>query len=284
MKLNFESEKVCLYTISGSTMASVYLFEPGDIDAPQLSVEQIESTYGPINLYSFYSDSFWAGFGDFGESIDYLYEGFGFQQDAITGQLTGMAGYIDGNAAFSIDDFQVYFLILLNLPRKPLAQLGIFDGSDYMSGSYGNDVLSGYRGADDMWGSDGDDVLRAGNGPDMIWGGNGSDELYGGFGRNTFEWENDGSIDKLYIKSDQFAYNYIYDSAGNNPDGSKADVIYELDPFDQVFIQGVSTDSLSFSQAPSGIGIFSNGYLEAVYTGLNLNVDQIESMTSGVSV
>ena len=279
------TKMLVLFNKFTQTMASVYLFEPGNIDAPQLSVEQIESTYGPINLYSFYSDSVWAGFGNFGESIDYLFEGFGFQQDAITGQLTGMAGYIDGNAAFSIDDFQVSLSDLVEFtPGKPLAQLGIFDGSDYMSGSYGNDVLSGYRGADDMWGSDGDDVLRAGNGPDMIWGGNGSDELYGGFGRNTFKWEDDGSVDRLYIKSDQFVYNYIYDSAGNNPDGIKADVIYELDPFDQVLIQGVSTDSLSFSQAPSGIGIYSDGYLEAVYTGFDLSVAQIESMTSGVSV
>ena len=56
------TEMLVLFNKFTQTMASVYLFEPGNIDAPQLSVEQIESTYGPINLYSFYSDSFWAGF------------------------------------------------------------------------------------------------------------------------------------------------------------------------------------------------------------------------------
>ena len=59
--------------------------------------------------------------------------------------------------------------------------------------------------------------------------------LYGGFGKNIFEWEEDGAVDEIYIKSDQWAYNYIYDSAGNNPTGAKADTIYSLDTFDKIF-------------------------------------------------
>ena len=266
-------------------MANVFFFEPGNLDSPQWSLVDIERTFGPINLYSFYSDRFWAGTGDFGEGIDLLYKGYGLREGTDSGQLTGAAGYVNGEVVFSIDGFDVSVSQANNFtPGKPLAQLGIFDGSDYMSGSYGDDVLTGYRGADDMWGSDGDDLLRAGNGADMIWGGRGSDILYGGFGKNTFEWENDGSIDKLYFKSDQFAYNYLYGSAGNNPSGAKADIIYSLDPFDQIFIQGVTTDSLSFSRTADGIGIFADGYLEATYTGFDLNVSQIEAMTSGVSV
>ena len=37
----------------------------------------------------------------------------------------------------------------------------------------------------------------------------GADDLYGGFGRNTFGNERDGSIDWLFFKSDQFAYNWV---------------------------------------------------------------------------
>ena len=266
-------------------MASVYLFEPDNMENPRWSAEMIESEFGPIKLYNFYSDSIWVGSADFLEEIDIRYDGFDLRQGSEYGSLTGMAGYKDGIPIYSIDEFEIEVKDLVDfVPEKPLARLGVFDGADYMSGSDGDDVLTGYRGADEMWGSGGNDIIKAGNGADSIWGSDGADRLYGGFGRNTFKWEDDGSVDKLYIKSDQFAYNYIYDSAGNNPDGFKADVIYELDPFDQVFIQGVSTDSLSFSQATSGIGIYSDGYLEAVYTGFDLSAAQIESITSGVSV
>ena len=265
-------------------MTNVYLYKPGDIDAPQWSAEEIERMYGPINLYSFYSDYFWTGTGSFGEGIDFLYEGYGLQQGTSSGSLTGATGYANGDAAFSMDGFDVSVSDWINFtPGEPMAQLGIFDGSDYMSGSTGNDVLTGYLGADDMWGSDGDDVIRAGNGADMIWGANGNDVLYGGFGRNTFEWEEDGYADELYIKSDQFAYNYLYDSAGNNPNGAKADTIYSLDSFDKIYIQGVSTSGLSFASVNGGIGIYAGGYLEATYTGGNLSVQQLQSMTSGVA-
>ena len=121
-----------------------------------------------------------------------------------------MAGYEDGNAAFSIDEFSVPISDVLNFtPGEPINQLGIFNESDYMSGSYGSDVLTGYRGADDIWKGSGDDLIRAGNGRDTIWGADGSDVLYGGFGKNTFAWEKDGEVDQIFIKSDQFAYNYV---------------------------------------------------------------------------
>lgn len=95
-----------------------------------------------------------------------------------------MAGYEDGNAAFSIDEFSVPISDVLNFtPGEPINQLGIFNESDYMSGSYGSDVLTGYRGADDIWGGSGDDLIRAGNGRDTIWGADGSDVLYGGLGK-----------------------------------------------------------------------------------------------------
>ena len=263
----------------------MFLFEPGNIDAPQWSVEEIERKFGPINLYSFYSDRFWAGTGDFGEEIDLRYDGYGLSQGTDSGQLTGFAGYEDGLVNFSVDEFDVSASDVVNFtPGKPLAQLGIFNGSDDMNGSYGNDVLKGYRGNDDIWGDSGDDLIHGGNGADIIWGAEGSDTLHDDFGRNTFRWEDDGAVDTLYIKSDQWMNNWLYDSAGNNPNGAKADIIYALDEFDKIFIQGASTSELSFAEVNGGIGIFSGGYLVATYTGSNLNAQQLQSMTTGIAV
>lgn len=275
-------------------MASVYLFEPTNIEAPQWSVEQIERIYGPINLYSFNSFEFWAGTGEFGEGIDFRYDGYGLLQGTNLGWLTGIAGYAGGNPAFSIDEFSVPISDIANFtPGLPLNQLGIFNGSDYMSGSYGNDVLTGYRGADEIWGNSGDDLIKAGNGRDTIWGDDGSDVLYGGFGRNTFLWEDDDDFDQIFIKSDQFAYNYLYESAGNSPNGEKADIIKGLDEIDRIFVQGVATEQLSFGsvnhtfgdgQSVSGVGIFAQGVLEAVYTGGDLTAGQLQNMTSGLLI
>ena len=162
---------------------------------------------------------------------------------------------------------------------------------EIVAGFSGHDQLTGLRGADTMFGYDGNDQIRAGNGKDYIWGGSGADDLYGGFGHNTFGDERDGYEDWLYFKSDQFAYNYIYDSAGNNPIGQKCDLIKGLDSYDRIFVQGVETSELSFSQVNnfstpagnfSGIGIFANGFLEGLYTGGDLSAAQLQSMTVGV--
>ena len=96
----------------------------------------------------------------------------------------------------------------------------------------------------------------------------------------------------MNFKSDQFAYNWIYDSAGNSPNGEKVDVIKALDQSDRLFVQGVETSMLSFGSVDnfstqsgdvSGMGIYANGFLEAIYTGGDLNAQQLQSMTSGVA-
>lgn len=167
------------------------------------------------------------------------------------------------------------------------------NGSDYLYGTSQNDKMAAKIGADVLQGLAGNDELRAGNGRDIIVGGNGADISYGGFGRNTFQSEIDGERDKLFFKSDQFAYNYIYDSAGNNPDGAKTDMIEGLDPFDQIGIQGAENSQLSFQYINnwniaggtySGIGIFVKNYIEAVYTGTNLTVAQVRNMTNGMGI
>ncbi|ABM78027.1 calcium-binding protein [Prochlorococcus marinus] len=165
--------------------------------------------------------------------------------------------------------------------------------NDNLQGGDGNDILTGFRGADVLSGGNGDDQLRAGNGRDLITGGTGGDSLYGGFGNNTFTGERDGQVDSLYFKSDQFAYNWIYDSASNSPNGEKVDVIKAMDAHDQVFVQGVTTSELSFGSLSnfstatgnfSGVGIYANGFLEAIYAGGDLNASQLQAMTSGFPV
>ena len=161
---------------------------------------------------------------------------------------------------------------------------------DQIIGHGGGDDLRGVRGSDTMLGMQGDDIVRGGNGRDVLSGGAGSDEVFGGFGLNTFKDEKDGSVDQIYFKSDQFAYNYIYDKAGNNPSGSKADKIEKLDSIDEIYVQGAATNQLSFSSVNhtnglgslDGIGIYVSGYLEAVYTGGDLSAAQLRSMTVGV--
>ena len=159
------------------------------------------------------------------------------------------------------------------------------DGIDRVIGNQGRDSLYGNRGGDFLSGWEDNDLIRAGKGPDVVSGGSGADELWGDFGKNTFLSEKDSQSDCLVILSDQFMINQNYGKAGNNPNGDKADIIMELDPIDVIKIHGVSTDQLSFtntnSNGKSGIGIFAAGYLEAVYLGEDLTLEQIQSMTTG---
>ena len=165
--------------------------------------------------------------------------------------------------------------------------------NDIIAGYEGGDALTGRQGQDTMFGYEGNDTVRAGNGKDYLWGGNGADDLYGGFGQNTFGNEQDGSVDLLFFKSDQFAENWLYGKAGNNADGRKTDILKSLDSFDRLFVQGVETSELSFSRISnftgptgnfSGIGIFANGFIEALYIGGDLSAAQLQSMTVGVAV
>jgi Ca2+-binding RTX toxin-like protein len=163
--------------------------------------------------------------------------------------------------------------------------------ADYLYGESGNDELIGYRGADLLNGGSGNDILRAGNGRDIIDGGDGADLMYGGFGLNTFKDERDGSVDNLYIRSDQWEENWIYGKAGNSANGEKADKIEALDEFDKIYFEGISDSQLSYGsvnhvsqlgETLSGLGIYASGVLEAVYVGGNLNLNQLNSMTQGI--
>lgn len=157
----------------------------------------------------------------------------------------------------------------------------ILMGPDTIIGTVFHDELIGFRGADFLSSSAGNDIIRAGNGPDLITGGAGNDILYGGFGKNKFLGNKDSYTDIIYIKSDQFAYNYLYDKAGNSPNGEKVDYIYDADSSDSIILQGVSTDMLTVSDYLGDIGIFADGYVEAVVVSNSLKIWEVAFMVSG---
>ena len=168
--------------------------------------------------------------------------------------------------------------------RLPGAQ-SVALASSILEGSDQGETLRGLAGWDILDAKGGDDLVRGGNGRDIIMGGSGADELHGDFGWNTYTNQIDGFSDLIVIKSDQHLNNWWYGTAGNNPNGEKADIIEGLDASDEIRILGVSTDELSFMAATAhgveGIGIYADGALEAVYTGGNLSTEQVESMTIG---
>ena len=87
----------------------------------------------------------------------------------------------------------------------------------------GDDDLRGSTHGDSIFGGSGSDTLHGGNGRDILTGGSDGDFIYGGFGHNTFSDEQDGSVDRLYFKSDWLKIGY--GRAGMNPNGQKVDII-----------------------------------------------------------
>lgn len=162
---------------------------------------------------------------------------------------------------------------------------------DYIEGLDGDDILYGYQGSDTVIGGDSDDEVRGGNGADYLSGGDGKDIIYGGFGRNIFADERDFDADTIFLKSDQFAFNPVLGSTGNNSEQQRVDTIESLDSSDRIIIQGVSTDQISINTAQwleaetlvlyTGLGIYADGYLEAIYLGENLTNTELSQMVSG---
>jgi len=159
------------------------------------------------------------------------------------------------------------------------------DGNDLIFGGNGNDIISGEKLNDKIYAGNGNDFIHAGNGKDIITGGAGSDEIWGDFGWNTYKADNDNATDLIVIKSDQWLVNPIYGSSGNSPNGEKCDIIEGLELIDRIKIVGVDTSELTFATASahelSGIGIYANGALEALYIGSELSLAQLQSISSG---
>ena len=128
------------------------------------------------------------------------------------------------------------------------------DGDDYIGAGGGRDVMNG---------GFGDDELRAGYGHDILDGGDGEDILYGGGGRNTFNNNDDGDFDQLFVLSDYHSHGYSW---GRLHNGANADTISSLGEEDRITILGATTDELSIRQLNDGLGIFASGSLEAIVT------------------
>ena len=148
----------------------------------------------------------------------------------------------------------------------------------------------GRQGGDVLSGGDGNDLVKAGHGRDVITGGMVATHC-------SVDLVTIFLLVKKTVKSIRFRlratsiWNWLYGKAGNNTDGSKLDVIHSLDANDKIQIQGVETSDLTFEAIDnfasptgnySGIGIYSEGFLEGIYTGGDLSASQLKSMTVGV--
>ena len=114
-----------------------------------------------------------------------------------------------------------------------------------------------------MNGGFGNDELRGGYGHDVLDGGVGEDILYGGGGRNTFNNNDDGELDQIFVLSDYHSHNQ---PTGRLHNGANADTISSLGVEDRITILGATTDELSIRQLNDGLGIFASGSLEAIVT------------------
>ena len=149
---------------------------------------------------------------------------------------------------------------------------------DFFDAGEGDDFIGGGGGRDVMKAGLGNDELRGGYGHDVLDGGAGEDILYGGGGRNTFNNNDDGDFDQLFVLSDYHAHNYEW---GRLHKGANADTINSLGEEDRITILGVETDELSIRQLNDGLGIFASGSLEAVVTDSSWNVSSLGSNVFG---
>ena len=138
---------------------------------------------------------------------------------------------------------------------------------NYIYGTKRNDVLNGTPYTDYIYGKKGNDTIT-GNG--------GTDYLYGQQGSNSY-YAKDAEQDFIYITRD----------AKSKKNYKNVDFIRSADAIDRIDVLGVSASKVKvreFSyitpaqETISGVGIFAKGRLEAIYTGGDLSVSQVEGM------
>jgi hypothetical protein len=112
---------------------------------------------------------------------------------------------------------------------------------------------------DYLVGTDLDDFIYGYQANDTLIDGAGADKLYGAKGKNTYRCTADGQIDFVYIKKDK-----------------QPDIIQFVGLEDRIDIPGSKFD---FRSNDRGIEIFSKATLQAVYTGGNLSLSQLQSIT-----
>ncbi len=155
--------------------------------------------------------------------------------------------------------------------------------AESFSGTDGADLILAYAGADTLVGGFGNDLLFAGNGRDLIIGGDGADEMHGGRGANIFGDSRDGFVDQILIHSDHFLMNPLTGTTADNTSGEYVDILEDLDPSDNIFIEAGFGRSLEVRDTTGGLGLYVDGIIEALYTGNDLSAAQLFSMAEIVA-
>ena len=158
-------------------------------------------------------------------------------------------------------------------------------GNNIINGRGENDYLNGSSGNNTLKGGTGDDIIYGGKGNDILKGGKGADVLYGGFGQNTFSNAADGFIDIINIECEQKLESKRQSNTQKNKSiTNNVDIIKSLDENDQINLIGVKNKSISIQATSTlgkvGLGIFTNGSLEALYIGDDLSTRQLLNMTT----
>jgi hypothetical protein len=122
--------------------------------------------------------------------------------------------------------------------------------TNYIYGTRKNDYLTGTDLNDAIYGYQGNDTLIDGLG---------ADKLYGAKGKNTYYCTADGQTDFIYVKRD-----------------NKADVIKSVGIEDRIDVKG---SKFTFAETSAGIEIYYKHSLQAIYTGGELSLSQIQSIT-----
>ena len=158
-------------------------------------------------------------------------------------------------------------------------------GNNIINGRGENDYLNGSSGNNTLKGGTGDDIIYGGKGNDILKGGKGADILHGGFGQNTFSNAADGFIDIINIECEQKLESKRQSNTQKNKSiANNVDIIKSLDENDQINLIGVKNKSISIEATSTlgkvGLGIFTNGSLEALYIGDDLSTRQLLNMTT----
>ena len=109
--------------------------------------------------------------------------------------------------------------------------------------------------------------------------------MYGGFGQNTFYNAADRFIDISNIECEQKLESKRQRNTQKNKSiTNNVDIIKPLDENDQINLIGVKNKSISIQATSTlgkvGLGIFTNGSLEALYIGDDLSTSQLLNMTT----